>query len=796
MAEYHPARRSILTGLAAFALAAPETARPADRSMGSPNGAFLFVDMTKAAVAAGVDLVSSTGFSSIGKGQARYSRWSAPMAALPLWGQGVWWQETADGARFQLAEPNPTSDMFGTVGDGVRAFATYTATGTDVTANIQRLIDYCKLKGIRQARLSPGKHVVTEICLGYGETFASVDLVADGPAYASWGDPPLSGACLLATLSDRPCLSIQGQRQCTVRGITFAGVLTKWIHDHGLAANSPAVAVTLDDTDPACWNDPNLHVHQDARYAPYAAVAIDPRSGPRPAISYPDIDYARYTRIATQYGKKSSSQITFEDCNFEGFTVGVAIQPCDADSNGDFVRFVRCFWSYAKYLVSAGNTQGRNVELLDCEGLYFHTMLEGLTHGRRGGRFRGPIINWSSSGGIQIVNGHGAYMAPLLFIQPYFEGVWRIGNLVGSASSELRFIGGDIVHVMTVLNNMRGTPANYFSGSARRETGSDLTSGTLVFDGTNRSVESVMPYFVSNLVDSGNVTTFDSHNLAKIPAYEAYCKTALAGGIAIPYFGQRPDTSKATISTTWQLRNALTGASAGPRSMQGNLWAHGARAFGSPAYARSLQGAFSPSAVTVPRTYGEVAKSSFSGLTLTGLVLTGIYSGTAGSSENAMIRPGDVLMDDRTGMTFFVSSFDTGTRLMTARLKNNYKGPPGREALRQPFSTSTGNFHTCSGRTYTPNHPIFVTSTAGSPKLTECGSIDGKASGYDRDIAVGDFFALDNQEDNMVTENGGAVAAMNAEALTITMTSNALKSYTDKRLTHMRVAPPANVVDS
>ena len=149
---------------------------------------------------------------------------------------------------FTLAEERPSSAMFGTAGDGTFTFTNPAAsTGTDVTANLQALIDYCIHYAKRPAYVSPGIHLVSDtLHIGYGDTYVQLDVIGAGGRFG--GETDFSGSAIVSDKRNRPVINIQGGRSIAITGLAIPGYLGKKIYDDNMAYNTTPL---VDDTDPA-----------------------------------------------------------------------------------------------------------------------------------------------------------------------------------------------------------------------------------------------------------------------------------------------------------------------------------------------------------------------------------------------------------------------------------------------------------------------------------------------------------------------------------------------------------------
>jgi hypothetical protein len=147
--------------------------------------------------------------------------------------------------------------------------------------------------------------------------------------------------------------------------------------------------------------------------------------------------------ISAQYNKHFSSVTTIENVTIDGFFVGVAVQPCNDDGNGDYTTICNSQIMNCSYGVSVGNTQSRNVGVSDSQFQYVHTIFSTDVVGRRNGRMGGPIVNCSASQIYQLFSFPNAVTGPVVFESFYVEEIVRLGvaDLGGSNSNPIIFNG-------------------------------------------------------------------------------------------------------------------------------------------------------------------------------------------------------------------------------------------------------------------------------------------------------------------------------------------------------------------
>jgi hypothetical protein len=300
---------------------------------------------------------------------------------------------------------------FGARGDG---FA-------DDTRAIQAAIDHALEARKVTVHIPAGRYRTTDtLHLGYNANFTTVALIGEGaPSYAGHS----GGAIILPEQTDRPALNIQGARKSVVRNICIVGRnfqygLEKSKTNAGRRGNYLGVA----DPEVANWLDPSLRDGLRP-FAPYAAITIDAHAAPPRSDGYPPPPAASEMPVIRRY----SSDVEISNCWLGGFAVCIAVQPCDADGNGDFVRIAGTTFFSSAYGVAVCNSQSRNVAIRDCTYTYLHTFVTNRHFGRGIGMMGGPIENVAGNASYQMFDLLAARAGPVVVSSAYFEAQCRIG---------------------------------------------------------------------------------------------------------------------------------------------------------------------------------------------------------------------------------------------------------------------------------------------------------------------------------------------------------------------------------
>jgi hypothetical protein len=702
------------------------------------------------------------------------------------------WQSSAPGHALMFADAG-TRGGFWVWADnrldirmhGAKADARYTGStwvGTDNAHIIQDCLDahiYFNVAG--EVFVPSGRFLISKtIHLGYGHRgFTAGRLVGVGAS--GWAE--LGGSAIIANFSDGPAIASQGGRRNTVRGIALRGVNFEWIRDKKLGIYG--TAPHLDDLDPANWVDPALHANADSRYAPYAAIAIDPYSGVRPASSYPDVAYPRFLGAVSQYGKTTSSVTVIEDCHISGFVVAVVNQPNNSDGNGDFTTLQNCGIDSCKYVFSVCNTQARNSMVTNCQVVRIHTCFTNTTHGKQLGRFGSVIQNIAVGETIQLFKFNNiSYAGPLTFANCYAESLWRIGEFAGASASETPIIFHNCHFEFHIQNDVRGIPAKLL-GSANQVTQVKFVGGAL---NNFPSVVVIDQYTVGLEIDGTSIEPSSK----RTQAFEQFAHNALCGGLAVTYLGaNRPSTPR--IRPKYLPYNLDTGAFLNVTIL--GIAYPSKRDRCTPIYAyRHVESAMPDGeGVFVPRRITLLDKKTLTGVSLKNKTLT--FSMRASYSEAEFMKngplPGDVLMDNETGSIFFVKN-RTGLEIV-AELQNNYRADrSGGFIPVARIDLTSGTMAVANSRLFTPEYYLRGDITHASAIITNAARDDGYSQFIESNISVGDYLYIDEERDRIMGQASGKVTACSNSG-SITLAGTAERSQTRRRLATFIRKPPANI---
>lgn len=654
-------------------------------------------------------------------------------------------------------------------------FANLAAGQPDRTAEMQAMIDASIYGGT--ANQSGGHHARVKFPPGiwrYTKTlhggygvggFSSVWLEGEGNAYA--GNPGFGGTIFLADFDDGPAINFQGSRSPKMTDITLLGRNYDHIHDNDLGGANPL----LDDTIAENWLDPAIPRRALGRYTPYAGVSVDAYSGPRPIESLPDVDYPAFLGNPGQYNKAFSSDLTLIDVRILGFVATVAVQPCDADGNGDFVKTVRARFSHSIWGVGAGNTQSRN---LSSENLTLNRMFCGMTakqFGRGNGKFHGPINNISASNIIKLVDVDSTSVAgPLIFTGGYAENLHKIGDFGLGSSAETAVIFKALTLDFGGQNDARGVPAQTFGGD-NRPVGIRFTGCTL------NAIPSVAVFGTKNVVlEDTQIISNRMKPGAIVEMYEKFAHNVLAGGVFAGDGQPRPGQS-----IKFSPYNLDTGALMDP-IMSEDGTRESSRVTCIPHHIFQVNHKFDPYDGPVRKKVRPTVipkANTVAAISGRELIMT-IPPRSEGRFARLGPLPGYVMIDDESGTVVFVKTRNGLT--ITGVIQNNYKNGQ----IWKPISLNTGHWIVLNSCLYVTPYYARADLVQGSNALTNVASDDGDGAWLPDAVKVGDYPYIIDTHDSWVNPEGCRVVAVHPQTATapasIVLGSAARRPATKQRL--------------
>ena len=492
------------------------------------------------------------------------------------------------------------------------------------------------------------------------------------------------------------------------------------------------------------------------------------------STSYPDANPPAFIPSASRatYGVKGfSSNIPLSNVRIYGFTVGVAVQPCDADSNADFLNLEDCEITYAAFQISVGNTQSRNVGATRLTGSFFHTAVTTTKHGRQNGKLGGLFANCSWGGGHQLIDiGATSIVGPHTFKQCYAEDIRRIGSVQafgGGAGTAIVFEGCQFDFVHDRGNGKRGVPLSLLGNPASPGGSSSVSSSYVFRDCVIGGHLGVAPMLAFG-VRFENTTIQGAESFSFASQWRARAFNTLAGGLVLPVLASQHEQSVHYLG----VNETNFSPDAQIVTTRGNK--QSSRDYPASIYTSSLSPTYGQSTEDIanPRLVNVMDKGSLTSMSLVGRTLTFTVPGLATSTALVQgLVPGTVLIDQYNGMVFFVQTrTGTSSQTVTAELQNGYSYSTGGAISYEVPFTATGGYYFAGGGIFTPGYPLLADLNVASTTLSNCQRADGYAgfitSGTGSMIQAGDQPFADQLIDTAINANS-AVTAVGAGAITL-----------------------------
>ena len=716
----------------------------------------------------------------------------------------------ADGFNYTVAASAATDHHLTTAG-GVKLYATATQSGditvkqvggvegTDITEALQHAIMVASfgdsgnpiagrvLVDVNEAILSDTIHVHYGKGLSGAAQFRGVRVEGLGRPYQQ-GDQHM-GTRLLCTMTDRPAFVVQLGRFTKIGGFNLIGPARDEISAMDFEGFEPRSEAGWDAALTTAGITPNL------QYAPHAAIAIDPYSGPEPATAYPSWDLHPWILGSTsQYGSAGgSSQTTLFDMAIDGWEVGVVQQPGDISANSDFFSMNNIEFRNVKYGDSVGSSQSRNTTRNNCTYNRVWAMTTNNKHGQRIGTLAGSFNNCSGAGFIGNLFDVNAlsYGGGLAYNQLDVESLWLLGNVDAGNTGETG-IQFNACQIGFGHRNDEIHPGNIITGS---------TSGTVRFTDCNfQGFDSVLATCnLSNFVSEGSTINPQS---SRSKDYEKLAHNALGGGL-VPYLigikpqvvrftpfvigGSKQDMQMVDGSFKYNSRDYCTPIFAGPSTFFATYLSRlQTRAPLSTYRSRTLDGQFTVTS-QVGRTITIDLSSEFS------------------NEQNVLqygYLPGDVVVHEFTGTVMFVRSTDDsgavsnphsdGTGEVILEMQNNYYDNAGTyEPIDDSFLDTDEEWTFTPSRQYAPECPVIGATDTASSDISVFAGAGGAVTNYG--LAVGDCLFENSDLLEAFTSTGSPIiGSIDVGAGTITMGGVADQTLPMHSFDWWMRQPPAN----
>lgn len=651
----------------------------------------------------------------------------------------------------------------------------------DHQPSIQRAVDHALYRTPNAVGFSTGRklhlggylyRIDRPIHVGYGENdFRGVEIVGEGKREGGTYDGGGAGTVIRAMHSDAPALCIQGARGTVIRGITFYGPN----FNHVVATivqSAPAMSHLQVNT----WIDPTLAPNAGSRWAPNAAIAIDPYTGPQPTPHYPDVAYPAFVGASGQYNKGQSRDVQIVDVTIKGFVVGIVQHPGDADGNGDYTLLDRVNFWFCAYGFSWGNSQARVNELRHCVFSYVHTAIASSVHGLQAGMPQVTLTACAFETGVshfEMMNlGYG--QGPT-FVGCYSEAMYTLGrcNGVSRDSGSLKFLGCEFGFTWW---NSYGVPVWVLEmeGSMQAR-----------FENVFFYLPGVVPAFLnirasgSTLLDEpARAIAFEGcmTNLTEIDGEGLYMKAAHNATMGLTISKGSTCLDRFSCKSGW-LHDLDTGAHLPVGGVLHSETAVARRNVCAPVYAKRLKSLIQGNDVGVPvgwQTYGFLIDTVVSTV---GRLVTFTFADT----NTAYLMHfggdvGDVFVSGATGAAFVVRS-RTGMQLTMEAMSGFDKDGNLLNGI-----VPGGLLHPINCRRYMLSAVLYGDLTAGSPTVTNLTLGNGSAPGdLSAILTANDYLYVDQEVDQAINPFDGSARLVSFDTGARTATFAGSFNYSQAR---------------
>ena len=556
-----------------------------------------------------------------------------------------------------------------------------------------------------------GRYAISDtIHLGYGGTdaqnqsYKSITFAGEGMAFPYiTASRQFCGTVLIPTFNDRPAISVQGGRNVVVQDLGLLGLNAAWLVDNRLGgSDSTTNPRTLDDLDITNWVNPAFPASASSRYAPYAAIAIDPYSGVKPATAYPDVAFPSWSGITTQYRKGATSNTLIRNVHIDGFVVGVVNKPSADHDQCDFTKLDRVTITECQYGFSVGNNQARLCQLNNVAMSRVHTCITTGAHGMQNGKNHIQANSCQFAACIRWVDLVLAdYGGAVTFTNCYGELIYSIGRVTSNGSTDFTAIFQNCDFAFSASWAERGAPTAVFERTG--------VQGSAVFDACTFSVS----HYWLGLTFKGGKRIGVRNSMVNYASGPPWLdgKDTNGDGVLDTYL-QASAIHYAVKATKGFVFVADTTSQGFPAFFENNRCSFEQQAWWTklPTFClweKQTPDAFSlaGSGVPVRWKYRQTQKSTLGMSSVAGRVYRiNVTDASVASLHSRTFMPGDILVDGNTGIPFLITATEIGTpNVLTLLAMSGYDK---NSVVRQtndvngnaPLSLTAGYFYGIPGR--------------------------------------------------------------------------------------------------
>lgn len=327
------------------------------------------------------------------------------------------------GAGTYAFDPKSTKELypywFGAKGDN----------SNDDAQEIQKCVDAAISSKINTVRFLSGYHLIsTGILIRNGSN--TVTLTVEGRANY---DADL-GTAIVSTDSTNFVWGVQGARDVILRNMYLQGKGNSY---------NPTISQIITNTK-AQWR---AQYGRDDRYSPFCAFVLDPFKTTAPTGG-------GYPGFSGQYSNSHalSSHVILDNVVIRYFPVGVMISPSGQNGNAAEITIQNCSIDRCEYGVATGNTQSRDVNLVNTNIGSVAACLDGTTFG--GQLSPMPTVIGGQMSNFKDLLRYAATQGDAKFVGVYTEGAYRLGRWNGNSGATLNFNNCEIKFITSTETSL------------------------------------------------------------------------------------------------------------------------------------------------------------------------------------------------------------------------------------------------------------------------------------------------------------------------------------------------------
>ena len=577
-------------------------------------------------------------------------------------------------------------------------------------------------------------------------------------------------------------VNIQGGRNVRISNLTI-------IDNSMIALRS--VASTFDITNPDAAFDNVLTAGGSTpgkRYAPWAGIAIDPRSGDDPGVGervpttvYPTDLYDPQPG-GDDYGMALSSRMSCSGLQITGFEVAVVNHPNPALGNGDWMDTPeRLTIDGNKYAFSWGDDQNRQ-PVLSALIRNAHTAVTSNAHGEQSGHLPARMDFGISAFCYQLFdmndpanNDHEFVITAESLVR---FGAIRNGSKTNPGSIAIKGkanFWGDAT---------RGVPAKMVEGGPARS--------PIVFDKFMADMFGAQYYEPHNVIMSG--TVLKQREAQDSPYLRLAYNASLGGAVFNPI--KNPNTQIINYSPV-----AIADGATQEARLSKPDYPHVGRDTGVPFHLkRTTHGLckteFALHNHATGSRYYLLPAPQLSSISRTGTAVSFTNARINGDdiTQNRFLTNGSLWLHYDSGIIAAVRSTDTSTNAQTIELLNGYKGS---DLIDSSIDFESGNWYCFPTNLFATPRRLIGDFTSGSDTITNVRSV-GLNGTHETDfgLAVGDRFATEWCEEvgliSPAASSDSSITEIDTSADTFKLGRNAARTQSDVPMDVWFLAPPAD----